>query len=96
MSAQTDYLRGQLATIESALNNQAARIQAVNAIKSARSLLAARDGLEATGKDLGALDAGIIASLYGTIKTAVDAVNANQITIPTLGEISAGIPPATP
>ena len=91
MSAETDYLRNQLNGVKSSLNNQTLRLSAVGAIDDGLKLLEARDGLEAAGKDLGDLDPALLASLHGSIDSAVTAVNGASVTVPSLASIATGL-----
>lgn len=81
MSAETDYLRAELNSAKASLNNQSLRIAANKKIDEGLNLLAARDGLEAAGVALPAMDTAIVGAVYDPIKAAVDARNGEAVSI---------------
>jgi len=81
MSAQTDYLRAELNSAKASLNNQTLRIAANKKIEEGLKLLAARDGLEAAGVVLPAVDVAVVGAVYDPIKAAIDARNGEVVAI---------------
>ena len=81
MSAETDLLRQKLLNARASAVNQALVEATVTAIDNGLALLDHRDGLEAAGVTLPALDTTIVGAVYDPIKAAVDALNANQVAI---------------
>ena len=91
MSAETDYLRGELNAIKSQLNNQSARLVAVRAIDEGLALLDARDTQERNGMTLQPFDNSVLATLHGSIDTGVAAVNRETVTVKSLAAIGSGL-----
>lgn len=91
MSAETDYLRGQLGSIRTSINNESKRREVIAAIDSGLALLNARDVQEAQGIDNGDLDATVIANLYNAISGKVTAFNNHSVSIPALTDIMTGL-----
>lgn len=81
MSAQTEYLRAELNSVKASLNNQSLRLAANKAIEDGIKLLDHRDGLEAAGVVLPAVDASIVGAVYDSAKSSVDACNASDVAI---------------
>lgn len=93
MSAQTNYLRGEINGLLAQLNNQSARLAAVSAINEGLALLDARDTQERNGMPLAPLDQTVLANLHGSVESAINAVNAKTVTVKPLATIASELPP---